>query len=111
VARAESRTRAGFLQLFLNNGASPPEPAIECSALHTALHVVAGTRLLAVAPDAVARSYARKGMIVVLQGKSLDLGRSTVSVITRRDSEALPVIRQFRMALMASARHGRAAGR
>jgi molybdate transport repressor ModE-like protein len=103
VPRPESRTHAAFLRLFLAHGLAPPPVCVECSALHSMLHLVAATRLLAVAPDAAVRPYSRRRMIATLEGPALDLGRNHVSVITRRDSAALPAIARFRDALLSPA--------
>ncbi len=104
VPRPESRTHAAFLRLFLYNGVPAPPVSVECSALHTMLHLVAATRFIAVAPDVVVAHYARQGMVSALRGPALDLGRNHVSVITRRESAALPAVERFRKALLASAR-------
>ncbi len=104
VPRPESRTHAAFLRLFLYHGVPAPPVSVECSALHTMLHLVAATRHLAVAPDAVVAHYARQGMVAALKGPALDLGRNHVSVITRRESAALPAVERFRKALLATAR-------
>lgn len=98
-----SRTHAAFVRLFAGNGVPAPPVAVECAALHSALHLVSATRLLAVAPDAAVRSYAKRGMIAALRGPELDLGRNPVSVMTRRDSEALPAVVRLRDALLAVA--------
>lgn len=104
VPRPQSRTHEAFVRLFLNNGRIPPPVAVECSAVHTAMHIVAATRLLAVAPDDVVERYAKLGSIAVLRGAALDLGRSPVTVITRRDSDGLPALARFRRALAKAAR-------
>jgi molybdate transport repressor ModE-like protein len=109
VPRPESRTHAAFQRLFLANGLAPPPVAVECSALHTMLHLVARTKFLAVAPDAAVRAYARHEMVVPLKGPALDLGRDHASVMTRRDSAALPAVARFRSALLAASA-GRRAG-
>lgn len=105
-----SRTHAAYLRLFLNDGIQAPPVAIECPALHTTLHVVSTTRLLAVAPDNAVRRYARLGMVAPLRGPKLDLGRDQVAVVTRRDSDALPAVRALRQALLEGRPpdHGRA---
>jgi molybdate transport repressor ModE-like protein len=102
VPPPESRTHAAFLRLFLVNGLVAPPVTVECAALHTTLHLVAQSRFLAVAPDAAVRAYARRGMVAALKGPALDLGRDTVSLLTRRDSAALPAIARFRKALLAT---------
>jgi molybdate transport repressor ModE-like protein len=102
VPRPESRTHAAFLRLFLHNGVPAPQVTVECSALHTMLHLVAATRFLAVAPDAVVSHYASQRMIAALRGPALDLGRNHISVITRRESTALPAVHRFRQALLAT---------
>jgi molybdate transport repressor ModE-like protein len=101
VPPPESRTHAAFLRLFLGNGVAAPPVTVECAALHTMLHMVAQSRFLAVAPDGAVRAYARRGMVVALKGPALDLGRDTVSLLTRRDSAALPAVGRFRNALLA----------
>jgi molybdate transport repressor ModE-like protein len=102
VPPPESRTHAAFLRLFLANGLAPPLVTIECAALHSMLHLVARSRFLAVAPDAAVRAYARRGMVAALKGPALDLGRDTVSLMTRRDSATLPAVARFRKALLAT---------
>lgn len=101
VPPAESRTHAAFRRLFLQHGVPPPPVTVECAALHTTLHVVAATRHLAVAPDAAVREYARRGVVAALKGPALDLGRDPISIATRRDSEALPAVREFSDAVTA----------
>lgn len=103
VPRPESRTHAAFVRLFVANGAAAPPVAVECSALHTMLHMVAATRFLAVAPDVAVRAYVERGAIAAIRGPALDLGRNQVSVITRRDSGALAAVARFRQALLARA--------
>jgi molybdate transport repressor ModE-like protein len=103
VPPPESRTHAAFLRLFLRNGVPAPPVTIECAALHTMLHLVSATRLLAVAPDAAVRHYAKQGMIATLKGPALTFGRSRISVMTRRDSAAIPAIARMRKALLAAA--------
>ena len=66
------------------------------------LHLVARSRFLAVAPDAAVRAYAGRGMVAALSGPALDLGRDRVSLMTRRDSAALPAVGRFRKALLAT---------
>jgi DNA-binding transcriptional LysR family regulator len=95
-----SRTHAAYLRLFLREGMPAPHVTVECSALHTMLLLVSSTRLLAVAPDAAVRHYAKLGMITPLKGPKLSLGRNQVSVVTRRDSEALSAVRELRKALL-----------
>ena len=102
VPPPESRTHAAFLRLFLANGMAAPPVTIECAALHTMLHLVAQSRFLAVAPDAAVRAYARRGMVAALKGPALDLGRDTVSLLTRRDGATLPAVARFRKALLAT---------
>lgn len=104
-----SRTHAAYLRLFLNDGIAAPPVAVECPALHTMLHVVSATRLLAVAPDAAVRRYERLGMVARLKGPRLNLGRDQVCVVTRRDSDALPAVRELRQALLAGSSRGRQA--
>ena len=99
VPPRESRTHAAFLRLFLANGLPAPAVAVECSALHTTLHLVSATRLLAVAPDAAVAHYAKRGMVAALRGAALDLGPNRMSVVTRRDSDALPTVARLREAL------------
>jgi len=103
VPPPESRTHAAFVRLFVGNGVPAPPVTVECAALHTTLHLVSATRLLAVAPDAAVREYAKRGMIAPLKGPALDLGRNRVSVMTRRDSEALPAVDRLRKALLTAA--------
>lgn len=103
VPPRESRTHAAFLRLFLGNGLPAPPVAVECSALHTTLHLVGATRLLAVAPDAAVAHYAKRGMVAALKGAALDLGRDRLSVITRRDSDALEGVVRLREALRGAA--------
>lgn len=97
-----SRTHAAFARLFVANGLAPPTIAVECASLHTTFHVVAATRMLAVAPDSAVRVYARRGMVAALRGPGLELPRERVSVITRRDSDSLETVRRLRQALLAS---------
>ena len=104
VPPPESRTHAAFVRLFVGNGVPAPPVTVECSALHTTLHLVSATRLLAVAPDAAVREYAKRRMVAPLKGPALDLGRNHVSVMTRQDSEALPAVLRLREALLAAAR-------
>ncbi len=106
VPPAGSRTHAAFRRLFLEGGVAPPPVAVECAALHTTLHLVAGSRLLAVAPGAAVRDYARLGRVAVVAGPPVGLERSLVSVVTRRDGAALPAVRALREALLAGAPAG-----
>jgi len=99
VPPPESRTHAAFLQLFLHNGVPVPPVAVECAALHTMLRIVATTRFLAVAPDTVVGHYARQHLVAALRGRALDLGRNQVSLVTRRDSDALQAVARLREAL------------
>jgi molybdate transport repressor ModE-like protein len=96
-----SRTHAAYLRLFLNAGIEAPPVAVECPALHTMLHVVSATRLLAVAPNTAVRRYARLGMVKALQGPMLDLGPNPVSIVTRGDSDSVPAVQALRQALLA----------
>jgi len=64
---------------------------------------VSATSLLAVAPDAAVREYAKRRMVAPLKGPALDLGRNHVSVMTRRDSGALRAVVRLRDALLAVA--------
>jgi len=104
VPPPQSLTHAAYLRLFLHNGVPAPPVTVECSALHTTLRLVSATRCLAVAPDAAVRQYAKLGLIAPLRGPLLNLGRNQVSVLTRRDSDALPGVRLLRQALLAAAR-------
>jgi len=97
-----SRTHAAFLRLFLHNGVPVPPVAVECSSLHTVLHVVAATRCLAVAPDVVVGHYAKQRAVAALKGPALELGRNQVSLMALRDSDALAAVRSFREALLAA---------
>lgn len=95
-----SRTHAAYLRLFLHGGIPAPPVTVECSALHTMLQVVSATRFLCVAPDAAVRYYAKLRLITPLKGPKLSFGRNQVSVVTRRDSDALPAVRELRRALL-----------
>jgi molybdate transport repressor ModE-like protein len=106
VARPGSRTHDAFRRLFVTHGVPAPTPALECSAIHTAMHIVASTRLVAIAPNVIAASYARKSLVVPLRGGDVALERNPVCLITRRDSDALPVVTGFRQAVMARVRDG-----
>lgn len=97
----ESRRHAAYLLLFLGNCLPAPAVAVECSALHTTLHLVSATRLLAVAPDAAVAHYAKRGMVAALKGAALDLGPNRMSVVTRLDGDALPALARLREALLA----------
>lgn len=101
VPPPESLTHAAYRRVFLDHGIPVPPVAIECAALHTTLRLVSGTRLLAMAPDAAVRQYAKLGMVAALKGRELDAGRSEVSFVTRRDSAALPALTELRAALVA----------
>ncbi|HQU48553.1 MAG TPA: LysR substrate-binding domain-containing protein [Casimicrobiaceae bacterium] len=96
----ESRTHAAFLRLFLSNGLPAPGAAVECPALHSALHLVAATRHLAIAPDAAVAHYAKRGMVAALRGPALDLGTHRLSVMTRQDSDGLSAVVRLREALL-----------
>jgi len=96
-----SRTHAAYLRLFLNDGIQAPPVAVECPALHTMLHVVSATHLLAIAPDTAVRRYTRLGMVKPLKGPMLELGPNPVSVVTRGDSDSLPAVKALRQALFA----------
>jgi molybdate transport repressor ModE-like protein len=98
-----SRTHTAYLRLFLHAGLSAPPVAVECPALHTMLRIVSVTQLLAVAPDAAVRQYAKLRMVRPLAGPALELGRNPVSVVCRRDSEALAGVRLLRRALSEAA--------
>jgi DNA-binding transcriptional LysR family regulator len=102
VAQEGTRMHAAFMRLFAQAHVAAPAPAVECSAVHTTLNLVARTRMLAMAPDVVAATYARQGQVKVLRGAGLRMESSSVSLITRRDSESLPVLRAFRESLIAS---------
>lgn len=103
VPPAGSRTHAAYVRLFVGHGFAAPPVAVECAALHTALHLVAATRFLSVAPDAAVRAYAKRGMVVPLKGPELDLGSNPVSVMTRRDSDGVEAVGKLRDALLADA--------
>lgn len=103
-----SRTHAAYRRLFLEAGSAPPRVAVECAALHTTLHLVAGSRMLAVALAPVVDHYARLGMVTALDGPRIGLERSLVSVVIRRNTAALPAVRALRAALVAG--HAAAAG-
>lgn len=94
-----SRTHAAYVRLFLHEGLAAPPVAVQCAMLHTMLRIVSATRLLAVAPDVAVRQYARLRMVRPLTGPELDLGRSPVAVVTRKDSERLASVRLLRQAL------------
>ena len=102
VPPRESRTHAAFLRLFLRDGLPAPAVAVECSALHTTLHLVSATRLLAVAPDAAVAHYVNRGMVAALKGAALDLGPLRMSVVTRRDSDALPALARLRETMLSA---------
>jgi DNA-binding transcriptional LysR family regulator len=102
VAQEGTRLHAAFMRLFAQAHVAAPSPAVECSAVHTTLNLVAETRMLAMAPDVVAATYARRGQVKVLRGAGLRVEAGSVSLITRRDSESLPALRAFREALVAS---------
>ncbi len=98
-----SRTHAAYVRLFLHAGSAAPPVAVQCTTLDTMLRIVSATRLLAVAPDVAVRHYARLRMVRPLAGPGLDLGRSPVSVVTRKDCERLAAVRLVRQALVETA--------
>jgi DNA-binding transcriptional LysR family regulator len=98
-----SRTHAAFLRLFVHNGVPAPPATVECSALHTTLHIVSATRFLAMAPDAAVRHYARLGMVKPLSGPTLRMDYNQVSVVTRRDADAFLPLQDLKRVLLEEA--------
>lgn len=100
VAHEGTRMHAAFVQLFAQSGVNAPLPAVTCSAVHTALALVARTRLLAMAPDVLVAAYAAQRRVKALRGTEFRTDASGVSLITRRENESLPALRGFRDALL-----------
>lgn len=98
-----SRTYAAYLRLFVHNGVPAPPATVECSALHTTLHIVSATQLLAMAPSAAVRHYSRLGMVKPLRGTALSLDYNQISVVTRRDGAAFLPLQNLKKALLAEA--------
>lgn len=112
VARPNTRVHDAFVRLFLAQGLPSPVPAMECAAIHTALHIVSSTRMLAVVPDVIAAGYERSGQLAPLRGPELELDPAPVYLITHHSSDALPIVAHFREALAAplKSRTGRRTG-
>lgn len=95
-----SRTYETFRRLFMRQGVPPPTVAVECSAVHTALHIASATRLITLAPDTVVQRYVQLGIVKVIRGATFHLDRSPVSVVSRADSNSFPMMQELRKALL-----------
>ncbi|ALD90517.1 LysR family transcriptional regulator [Cupriavidus gilardii] len=82
-------TRMLFEAPFLDAGIVPPQPKIESFSFHTNLCMVAGSRLLTVAPETAVRHYAGLGMVRQVRHGSWFAGGRTVFV-TREDAADAP---------------------
>ncbi|GAA4323503.1 LysR substrate-binding domain-containing protein [Pigmentiphaga soli] len=99
VPRTGSRTYEAFTRLFVRHGIPAPVPAVESWSLHTSLRLVGATRLLTVAPDDAVKYYAKLGTLARLKGPELTLERNRVSLVCRRENQALPIVKRLRQAL------------
>lgn len=105
-ARDGTRMHAAFVRLFVRAGLSPPVPKVECSAVHTTLNIVAHTTMLAMSPDVIVAAYEKQRLVRVVKSSLDSDSPGNVSLIFRRDSEALPILRLFQNALVASGQRG-----
>jgi len=110
VATEGTRMHAAYMRMFVRAGRTPPLPAVECSAVHTALNIVSRTKLLAMCPDIVVGAYAKRRMVKTLTTPLADTAPSNVSLIFRRDSSALGVLTRFQKSVLSSARTNFAEG-
>ena len=102
VAEEGTRMHAAFVRLFAQSEKPAPAPFVDCSAVHTTVSLVSRTNLLAVVPDVVAASAVTQRQVKVLRGNDFEIESSSVSLITRRDTDSLGVLRKFRDALLES---------
>lgn len=89
--------------LFSSAGLPPIVPVIECDSFESNLSVVAGTKLLTIAPEFAARRFERLRMVKILRTKP-SLGASPVMLQYRRELEQHPAFSAFREAALRAAR-------
>ena len=94
--------------LFSAAGLPPIVPVIECDSFESNLSVVAGTKLLTIAPEFAARRLERLRMVRILRTRP-SLGASPVMLQYRRGQEQHPAYTAFRDAALRAARRVRSA--
>jgi DNA-binding transcriptional LysR family regulator len=94
--------------LFSAAGLPAIVPVIECDSFESNLSVVAGTKLLTIAPEFAARRFERLRMVRILRTKP-SLGASPVMLQYRRGQEQHPAFCAFRDAALRAARLVRSA--
>ena len=94
--------------LFSAAGLPSIVPVIECDSFESNLSVVAGTKLLTIAPEFAARRFERLRMVRILRTKP-SLGASPVMLQYRRGQEQHPAFSAFRDAALRAARLVRSA--
>lgn len=98
-----SSSRVLFDQLFLDRGLAPPVPVIESASVHSNMEIVALTRLLSMAPRAVARRMIASGELHELAAP-VGLARMPLSCVWRRTADDDSLVKLFVQALVEAAR-------
>jgi DNA-binding transcriptional LysR family regulator len=108
LPQRETSSRATLDRVMREQALAPIAPMIEARSFETNLAVIAGTRLLSIAPESIARQQAAAGAlrIVALQQP---LPESAVMLCHFHDATEDPALSQFRGLLLEAARETRAA--
>jgi DNA-binding transcriptional LysR family regulator len=104
----ETSSRATLDRVLREQALPEIVPIIEARSFETNLAVIAGTRLLSIAPESIARQQAALGALRIVNLKE-PLPMSAVMLCHQRDAVEDPALEEFRRLLLEAARETRAA--
>ncbi|MDB5804780.1 MAG: hypothetical protein JWN73_2102 [Betaproteobacteria bacterium] len=104
----ETSSRATLDRVLREQALPGIVPIIEARSFETNLAVIAGTRLLSIAPESIARRQAALGALRIVALKE-PLPTSAVMLCHQRDATEDPALEGFRLLLLDAARETRAA--
>lgn len=105
---AETTTRAVLDRYFQIQGLAPIRPVIETRSFESSAALVAGTDLLSIIPEAIARVYERVGLVRVLK-VAPPLPGTAVLLVHQSQVLADPVLQRFRDLVVSAADQARRA--
>ena len=89
-----STTRRAFIEAFLRNGLTPPNPKVETSSFLYNLTVAGASSMLTIAPRTGTLQYQQQGLVALLD-LHVDATPMAVNLVTRKSSATDPTIGGF----------------
>lgn len=89
-----STTRRAFIEAFLRNGLTPPNPKVETTSFLYNLTVAGASSMLTIAPRTGTLQHEKQGLVALLNLR-VDATPMAVSLVTRKSSATDPIISSF----------------